>query len=308
MPDSNFYYKNNRLQQLRGFCHTMRYGTLSKAAKVMGLTHATVSLQIKTLEDDLKIRLFERVGARLVPTKIAYILMDEASQHIEAIDTVLERVQKIDDKQEKKTLVISGNHATLNYLYPTLVKDYLEKYPDIHVKIIHYEQVEGMKALAEGKIDVYMLPRRLQRPFGSEIRYEPLFFFKPVLLTLPDHPLAGKQNLTIEEIARYECIAPPPEMTVVPGLYERLLHYKKAQHFRLTFENFEITKKYVEAGIAVVITMDILCELGDRLVPTSVSHIFPSADYGSLTIKGRDIHPCANDFLEIARKYKGRIL
>lgn len=308
MPSSSFYYKNNRLQQLRGFSYTMRYGTLSKAAEVMGLTHATVSLQIKTLQDDLGVKLFERVGRRLVPTKIAYMLMDDATPHIEAIDTVLERIKNVHEDQAIKKLILAGNHGTLTYILPILVKRYLDKYPDIHITIAHYEQDEGLRALAEGKIDLYILPRRVQRPFGPEMVYEPLFFFKPVLLTLPNHPLALKNDVTIEEIARHDVVAPPPEMAVVPGLYERLLHYKKAQRFRISFEHWEMTRKYVEAGIAVVVTMDILCEPNDRLVATPVSHIFPSGDYGSLTIKGRAVSAHASKFLDIARECEGKIL
>ncbi len=55
-----FNYKNNRFQQLKGFCNTIKTGSVSQAAKSMSLSQAAISLQIKSLERDLKLPLFER--------------------------------------------------------------------------------------------------------------------------------------------------------------------------------------------------------------------------------------------------------
>ncbi len=57
-----FHYKNNRFQQLRGFCYTVQNGSMSKAAKKMKLSQGAVSLQIKALERDLGVSLFSRSG------------------------------------------------------------------------------------------------------------------------------------------------------------------------------------------------------------------------------------------------------
>ena len=57
---SQFYYKNNRLQQIRGFCNTVTYESLIKASKVMNLSTSSISLQIKTLERDLNTKLLKR--------------------------------------------------------------------------------------------------------------------------------------------------------------------------------------------------------------------------------------------------------
>ncbi len=56
------YYKQNRLQQLRGFCHAAQTGSISKAAEKLFLSQPSVSLQIQALERELKTTLFERRG------------------------------------------------------------------------------------------------------------------------------------------------------------------------------------------------------------------------------------------------------
>ena len=70
-----FYYKHNRLQQLKGFYYTVQAGSsISKAAAKMGLTQSTVSLQIQSLERDLNVKLFERTGKRMKITESGKIL------------------------------------------------------------------------------------------------------------------------------------------------------------------------------------------------------------------------------------------
>ena len=48
-----FYYKGNRLKQLRAFCYTVKFGTLTRAAEALFLSQPSVSLQLGALEDEL---------------------------------------------------------------------------------------------------------------------------------------------------------------------------------------------------------------------------------------------------------------
>ncbi|MFC1659213.1 LysR family transcriptional regulator [Pseudomonadota bacterium] len=55
-----FYYKKSRLQQYRGFCSLVQLGTTEKASAKMGLTPSAITMQIKSLEEDLNTKLFTR--------------------------------------------------------------------------------------------------------------------------------------------------------------------------------------------------------------------------------------------------------
>jgi hypothetical protein len=59
------YYKQNRLQQLRGFCYAAKAGSISKAAERLLLSQPSVSLQIQALEREFKTTLFERRGPKI---------------------------------------------------------------------------------------------------------------------------------------------------------------------------------------------------------------------------------------------------
>src|SRR6476661_10546310 len=86
MARSSARYKQNRLQQLRGFCYAARAKSISKAAEKMSLSQPSVSLQIKALESELGAKLFERRGPRIELTHDGQRLFELARPLVEAID------------------------------------------------------------------------------------------------------------------------------------------------------------------------------------------------------------------------------
>ena len=69
-PDSpRFAYKADRLKPLRAFCQTARLGSVSRAAEALYVSQPAITLQLQALERDLGVKLFERVGRRLTPTR-----------------------------------------------------------------------------------------------------------------------------------------------------------------------------------------------------------------------------------------------
>ncbi len=69
-----FYYKQNRLKQLRAFCYSAQSCSISKAAERLFLSQPSVSLQVRALEQELDITLFERKGPRISLTPEGHVL------------------------------------------------------------------------------------------------------------------------------------------------------------------------------------------------------------------------------------------
>lgn len=302
MPsEQNLLYKNNRIQQLRGFCYTMQFGSLSAAAKHMGLTHSTISLQIKSLEKDLSVNLFYRNGPKILPNEDAEKLYPLAIDYITGIDNLPDKFRKIKDKTKETTLRIAANNASLNFILPKLLKKFHDKNPDVFLHIIHTEQEKGLKKLLNNEIDLLLLPRREHVPINTNLfNYTPLWNFKPVLLTTKDHPLAGKKNITIKEISKYEFTLPAKGLHVIPNLHEIFQINNITKRNRITFEDWEVTRKYIEAGLVISITADIVVEENDILKATPLTHIFPNVDYGFISVKGKDLTESAKKLIKLS--------
>ena|ERR1051325_2567530 len=71
----SYRYKQNRCQQLRGFCYAASMGSISKAAKRIGLSQPAVSQQIRTLEEEMAVTLFVRRGANIHLTPDGELLL-----------------------------------------------------------------------------------------------------------------------------------------------------------------------------------------------------------------------------------------
>src|ERR1051325_4487436 len=82
------------LRQLKSVCLIAQYGTVKEAAKRSFLTSSAVSLQIKTLERELGIKVFERAGKRLALTAKGETLYQDAQKILDSVRNAVERTGK----------------------------------------------------------------------------------------------------------------------------------------------------------------------------------------------------------------------
>jgi len=301
-PTNQFYYKNNRLQQLRGFCYTAQFGNISKAAEYMGLTHSSVSMQIKSLEDELEITLFKRNGPRIALTPEGASLYELAIVHIEGINKLHDTFSKKLALNNDNTLRIAANNTALNFILPSMLKRYLQHYKDMNVTVHYAEHHEALQKLFDDTVEMAILPRRDHLPFPQSCTYIPLFFHEASLITRPDHPLAGRKNLTITEISSYELSLPAEDLRVIPNLYDIFPKNKIDKQLRINFVNWETTRRYIEEGLVISISSDVIIGKNDNLVATPLPHLFPPVDYGFLVKRDRELPTKINTLIDIANE------
>ena len=97
-----FYYKGNRLKQLRAFCTIAKLGTLSRAAEALFLSQPSISLQLSALEKELGARLVERRRRRVALTREGQALYELALPLVEGLDPL-----------QEAEAVLSGAGATI---------------------------------------------------------------------------------------------------------------------------------------------------------------------------------------------------
>jgi len=86
MAQRNVRYKQNRLQQLRGFCYAAQEGSISRAAERMYLSQPSVSLQIQALERELETTLFDRNGPKIELTHDGRLLFELAQPLVDGFN------------------------------------------------------------------------------------------------------------------------------------------------------------------------------------------------------------------------------
>ncbi|HET7842582.1 MAG TPA: LysR family transcriptional regulator, partial [Xanthomonadales bacterium] len=148
-----WYYKGNRLKQLRAFCYTARLGTISRAAEALFLSQPSVSLQLAALEKELGCMLVERNGRRtqLTPAGTAlYELARPLVEGLEALDAEFRgKLQGLDAGE----LNIAAGASTIQYLLPALVQTYREKFPPVRLQLHNVTGRDGLSLLRSDAVD-----------------------------------------------------------------------------------------------------------------------------------------------------------
>jgi DNA-binding transcriptional LysR family regulator len=302
MADSNSRYKQNRLQQLRGFCYAARSRSISNAAQKMGLSQPSVSLQIKALERELGAQLFTRRGPRIELTHDGQRLMELARPLVDAIDGLDETFAALRDSAERGTVNVAAGGSTIQYLLPPFVAKFTLDYPQVDVRLHNVTGKAGLALLREGDVDFAVGPM-FETP--ADIQFHPLVTYEPMLIARPDHPLAGQSRVTLKDIAKYPLILPPKNQSTY-----RVVEMVFAQHsleydVKLEVGGYDVIKKYVELGLGISIVMSHCLTGADHLHSVPLGRWFPKRTYGVVLRKGAALSPAAERFVEMIRKESG---
>jgi LysR family transcriptional regulator, hydrogen peroxide-inducible genes activator len=166
------------------------------AAKASFVTQPTLSMQIKKLEEELGILLFDRSKQPIIPTDAGKLIVAQAK-------SILRETRKIEDillgYQEKISgdLTIGIIPTVSSFLVPHLLGNFSKSYPEVqlHIKELHTDQI--VKLIDDDHLDVGILATPLHIDFLAE---RPVFYEKFLLYLNPSHPAYGKKPLTAKDL------------------------------------------------------------------------------------------------------------
>ncbi|MCG6968987.1 MAG: LysR family transcriptional regulator [Gammaproteobacteria bacterium] len=294
--ESAFYYKQNRLKQLRAFCFTARTGNISEAADQLFLSQPSVTLQIKALEREMDITLFERRGPHIALTPEGEILYRLAAPLVEGMDTLKESFAAHYGQLEEGELNIAAGESTILYILPEPIKQFAELYPKIKLKLHNVTGRDGLAMLRANEAD-FAVGSMLEVP--EDIVYRSTIAYDPMLITALDHPLASKQKIRLEEISPYGLILPPRHLSTWRMVDLVFNQHNIPYHVSLEAGGWEVIKKYVELGLGISIVTEVCLGENDRVAKIPLGHYFPTRSYGVVMRKGKFLSPQAKRFIEM---------
>ena len=188
--------KQATLHQLQILGAIARYGSFTRAAAALELTQPTVSQQIKRLTQTIGMPLFEQLGKQIYLTAAGQEVLGASamiSEKFAELEIAIDELRGL--KQRRIDLVAS---TTAKYFVPRLLGTFRRKHPDIELAL-HITNQEGVLArLAKNQGDLYFTGRP---PSNLEIELRPILDNPLVVVAPSNHPLAGKTNIAIKELA-----------------------------------------------------------------------------------------------------------
>lgn len=295
----NIYYKTNQIQQLRGFYYTAKFRSVSLAASFMNLTQPSVSLQIRSLEEELGAELFYRSQNNMVLTSDGEKLLVKASKVVEQVDDIFLNFSN-QLKEEENILRVAANYGAMNYILPKLIKKFSKDKKKRIIKIFYATKDKGLKMLSEDVIDIFITPQNFA--ISREYEYRNLKSYPIYLIAQKNHPLSRKKNITLSDLANYNLTLPPENLRVIPNLREIFMNNNTDIHYSIEFTNWELSKSFVEAGVAISIVPKLVLEKKDDLFTYPMHQYFPDASYGYVITRKRKQNEITQDFIKLLNK------
>ncbi|NNG12204.1 MAG: LysR family transcriptional regulator [Halobacteria archaeon] len=203
MPD--YLIRHATLRQLQVFEAIVRLGSFTRAAEELFLTQPTVSMQTKKLSDVLGMQLFERVGRNIAPTEAGRELYTACRQVFELLANLEMKIADL--KGLKRGHLRIGVITTAKYLAPEMLGQFSRLYPGIELslKVTNRERINERLLANEDDLYITGVPDE-----DLEVEAFP-FAPNPLVVIAPrEHPLVGKQNVSLEEISREPFIMREP--------------------------------------------------------------------------------------------------
>lgn len=294
------------MQQLRYVVAVARTGNFSRAAEQCHVAQPSLSQQIQKLEDELSERLFDRMKREVKLTSHGEAFLRRAVRILEEVDAA-KREAKDATELLRGTVTLGVLPTIAPYLLPTVLPDFMEKYPGVELVVQEDTTAHLLKLLLACEIE-FALASQPIRDERLEVRE---LFAEELLLALPPgHPLTRKRTVSASDLEGERLLV----MKEGHCLGQQVLNFcdRRDLHPTISFRSaqLETIQSLVCAGLglALIPAMAVDHESGKRPEYRSLQSPKPEREIVAVWPKQRSPGRAATEFLKLlsARPKKPR--
>ncbi|WP_305817887.1 HTH-type transcriptional regulator CysB [Photobacterium leiognathi] len=288
-----------KLQQLRYIVEVVNHNlNVSSTAESLYTSQPGISKQVRLLEDELGIQIFERSGKHL--TKVT-----PAGEDIVRISRdILSRVESIKavagehTHPEMGTLNIATTHTQARYALPSVIQGFTARYPKVSLHMHQGTPAQIADAVGKGRSDFAIATEALH--LYQDMIMLPCYHWNRSIVVRSDHPLATKNNITIHDLAAYSLVTYVFGFTGRSELDSAFNRSGLTPKIVFTATDADVIKTYVRLGIGVgvIASMAMDPETDKDLVAIDASHIFAASTTKIGFKKGAFLRTYMYDFME----------
>lgn len=209
------------LRHLRYFCSVAEHAGFARAAAQLHVSQSAISEQLRDLETEIGVPLFDRSERRARLTTHGTLFLKEAQRTLAAADRAVEAA-RYSARGEIGTLTIGFFVGGTDAYFPRLIRNFRQHSPGVRVSLTEMAPPQQHDALIAGTIDIGFT-RALQSPASSSLRAE-RFFVEPLLAALPtDHPLARNPSTALDMRHLATCPFVMTQRESSPILFDRII-------------------------------------------------------------------------------------
>ena len=265
-----------KLQQLRYICEVARRGlNVTTAAERLFTAQSGISTQIRLLEEELSVQIFERHGKRLTGiTPAGQSIIAMAERILTETDNIYQVAQQAND-DTRGTLSIATTHTQAYHALPDAIARFSEAYPEVKLRIHQGNTRQIYDMLLSRTADVAITTATKNMP--SELVMLPYKEWSLAAIAPAGHPINdAPKPLTLEALAEYPLITYDHAMSGRSSINDAFTEAGLLTNIALTALDSDIIKKYAKLGLGVGLIAETAIEKGedDSLSVIDVAHLF----------------------------------
>ena len=284
------------LQQLRLFEAVARHRSFTRAAEAIHLSQPAVSIQIKRLEEQLGVPLFEQMGKKIYLTAAGKELAATCSELFERLDAFEGRLETL--RGEVAGTLNLAAVTTAKYFLPHYLGAFLRRYPQVVPQLKASNRARILERLDANEDDIYIMATL---PENSDIEAHRFLTDELVLFAHPRHPLVGHKRIPLEQLRRERFIARESGSGIRMTLERMLTEHGIQLEPYMELGSGEAIKQAVMAGIGVGVlsTFSLKLELeAGKLVLLDMEGLPLQRSWYAVHRRGKQLSPAAVKFIE----------
>ncbi|MBO9490709.1 HTH-type transcriptional regulator CysB [Endozoicomonas sp. G2_1] len=264
-----------KLQQLRYIVEVLNNNlNVSATAESLYTSQPGISKQVRMLEDELGIQIFGRSGKHLTHvTSAGNEVINIATEILSKVEAI-KAVAREHTQPDEGKLRIATTHTQARYALPEIIQGFMKKYPKVSLHMYQGTPSQISDAAAKGEADFAIATESLH--LYNDLVMLPCYHWNRSIVVRPDHPLANKKDITIEDVAKYSLVTYVFGFTGRSELDTAFNEAGLEPKIVFTATDADVIKTYVRMGIGigVVATMAIDPVADKDLVTIDASHLF----------------------------------
>jgi DNA-binding transcriptional LysR family regulator len=191
-------------EQLRTFLEVSRLKSFSRAADKLGVTQPAISAQIRSLENEVGARLFDRDGGKVTFTAAGRLFEPFAEHCLQACSHILVAVGEL-HRSPRGEISVSANEATSLYVLPVVFAQFRKQYTRVNLSIVRSDRSRTLEGVLNREVDFGVVSLPVKDP---RLTVDILHKDELTLVVPKSHPLAVREQIKFADLLQYPLLLP----------------------------------------------------------------------------------------------------
>lgn len=266
-----------KLQQLRYIVEIQRQGlNVSEAAETLFTSQPGISKQVKLLEDELGILIFERSGKRFTGvTEPGKAVLNIAERILREAEN-MKRASAEFATGDSGRLVLAATHTQARYALPLVVRDFVTQHPTVKLELHQGSPTQIAEWVVNGEADLGIATEALDQ--YPQLVTLPVRQWSHCVIAPEGHPILQSQPLSLAELAKWPLITYDTAFTGRSRINRAFERIGAVPNVALTALDADVIKTYVSLGLGlgIISALAFDAQRDSGLAALDASHLFES--------------------------------